>query len=54
MVELREQPAGLLCAPVEKIRGVRVQVALDEERPDGFSQQIWAASVPLNKQNKRF
>ena len=53
MVELGEQPARLVDAVLEEGLGVRVQVALDEERPDRFPQQVGGALVPLETERGR-
>lgn len=52
MVELGEQPARLLHAPLEKSLGARVQVALDEEGLHRFSEQFRTALVPLQPRGK--
>jgi len=53
VVELGEQPAGLVTAVLEKRLGVGVQVALDEEGSNRFPQQVGGALVPLESDRER-
>lgn len=53
VVELSEQPAGLLHAALEESLGAGVQVALDEQGLNGFSEQVGTAPVPLEDGRKK-
>lgn len=51
VIELSEQPARFLHAPLEKNLGAWIQVALDEKWLHRFSKQFRTALIPLDTQN---